>query len=105
MFLTELCSQGSTNMVKALLSRFQMSFRPFHCFLSKGPIKLDFTDIYLITFFGDANYGKTSAVRVIFFFGNVQNLMGISEIQRKIEKKYFVFEVIVSELVALICLY
>ena len=39
------------------------------------------------------------------FFEKVQNLMKISKMQRKIDKKFFVFEIIVSELVALNCLY
>ena len=39
------------------------------------------------------------------FFENVQNLMQISKMKRKIEKKSFVFEIIVSELIALNCLY
>ena len=37
---------------------------------------------------------------VFFFFENVKNLMYIWEMQRKTEKKFFVFEVLVSELVA-----
>ena len=36
---------------------------------------------------------------------NVQNLMYIPKMQREIEKKPFVSEIIVSELVALNCLY
>ena len=48
--------------------------------------------------------GNTSAMRVIFF-ENVENVREISKMQRKIEKKYFVFEIILSELVALNCLY
>ena len=39
------------------------------------------------------------------FFENVPNLMQISKMQEKIEKKFFVFEIIASELVALNCLY
>ena len=39
------------------------------------------------------------------FFGNVGNLMKISKMQEKIDKKLFVFETIASELVALNCLY
>ena len=39
------------------------------------------------------------------FFENVQNLMQISKMQEKIEKKLFVFEIIASELVALNIVY
>ena len=37
------------------------------CYLSKAPVKLDFLDNYLNTFFGILNFGNTSAMRVIFF--------------------------------------
>ena len=53
-----------------------------------------------MTFCGVRNFGNTSAMRVIVFFGNVQNVMQISEMQRKIERKPFVSEILVSELVA-----
>ena len=75
------------------------------CFLRKKPFKRDLTEIYLITFFGDGNFGNTSAMRIIFFFMNVQNLMQILEMQRKTQKKSFVCEIIISELVALSCFY
>ena len=39
------------------------------------------------------------------FFENVLNLMQISKMQKKSQKKLFVLEVIASELVALNCLY
>ena len=45
------------------------------CSLWKGPLKGDFPDIYLITFFGDRNFGNTSAMTVILFFEKGQNLM------------------------------
>ena len=40
-------------------------------------------------------------MRVIFFFGNVQNSNEISKISQKIQKNGFVFEIIASEYVAL----
>ena len=54
-------------MVKVALCRFQQSLSPFAMFLWKRPFKRDITDIYRVTFFGDGNFGNTSAVRVIFF--------------------------------------
>ena len=42
---------------------------------------------------------------VTLVFEKVQNLMQISEMQRKIEKNPFVFKIIVSKLVELIFLY
>ena len=92
-------------MIQVPLCRFQQSLGPFPMFFLKRPLKRHFTDIYLLTFFGDGNLGNTSAMKVIFFFENVQNLIYISKMQRKIEKMSFVSEIIVSELVALNFLY
>ena len=55
-------------------------------------------------FFGVRNFGNTSAMSVILLFGKVQNLNEISKMPQKIEKKFFVFEILASELVALNCL-
>ena len=41
----------------------------------EGPLKLDFSEIYLTMFLGVSNLGNTSAIRVTFFLENVQNLM------------------------------
>ena len=68
-------------------------------------MKRDFIDIDLTLFFGFRKFGNTSAMRVIFFFENVQNLDQISKMKKKIQKMIFVFEIIASELVALNCLY
>ena len=67
-------------------------------------MKRDLLDIYLGTFSGVRNFGKKSAMRHPFF-ENVGNLMQISKMQEKIDKKFFVFKIIASELVALNCLY
>ena len=40
----------------------------YHVFFLKGILEQDFSDIYLITFFGDGNFGNTSAMGVIFFW-------------------------------------
>ena len=68
-------------------------------------MKRDFFDIDLTRYFGFRNFGNASAMRFIFFFENVENLNYISNMQKKIQKKFFVFEIISSELVALNCLY
>ena len=62
-------------MGKVPLCIFQQSLGALAMFFLKRPLKRHFTDIYLLTFFGDGNLGNTSAMRVIFFFENVQNLM------------------------------
>ena len=36
-------------------------------FVAEETSKRDLTDIYLITFFGDVNFGNTLAMTVIFF--------------------------------------
>ena len=68
-------------------------------------MKLEFFEIDVTMFLGVRNFGNTSAVRVILFFKNVENLNEISRMKQKIEKKLFLFEIIASELVALNCLY
>ena len=68
-------------------------------------VKRDFLDIDRTTFFGVLNCRNISAMTVIVFFENVQNRNYISKMVREIEKKFLVFEIIASELVALNCLY
>ena len=47
-------------------SDFSTSWSALPCWLSKGPLKCNFFDIYLTTFFGIRNFGNTSAMRVVF---------------------------------------
>ena len=51
------------------------------------------------------SFGKYIGYEGHLFFENVLNLMQISKMQRKSEKKTFVSQIIVAELVALNCLY
>ena len=51
--------------------------------------------------FGFRNFGNPKAMRVIFFFQNVQNFIYISKMQQKILKKVFVSQIIASELASL----
>ena len=73
----------------------------------RGSLKRELLDIYLSTSFLVGNFGNAEAMRVIFFFffENVKNLMQIWKMQKKIQKKSFVFEISASELFALNCLY
>ena len=41
----------------------------------------------------------------MFFFENIQNLIFMSKVQKKIEKTFFFLEIIAYELAALNCLY
>ena len=54
---------------------------------------------------GVRNFENTKAMKVIFFFKNVENFSKTSKKQQKIPKKFFVSEIIASELVSLNCLY
>ena len=92
-------------MVKILLLTFQQCLVPFTMLLVKGRLKRESIDIYLIIFLGDRNFGNTSAMRVMFFFENIQNLIFMSKVQKKIEKTFFFLEIIAYELAALNCLY
>ena len=73
------------------------------CFLS-DPLKRDFLGIDLTIFLGVRNFGNTSAMRVIFF-GKCSKLKVDFKNEKKIQKKFFVFEIITREFVALKCPY
>ena len=75
------------------------------CCLSKGPPKLYFLDIYAMMFFGPLNFGNTSAMSSSFFETCLKFNVNFKNANKKIQKKFFVFEIIPSELVALNCLY
>ena len=55
--------------------------------------------------FAVRNFENTKAMKVIFFFQNVENFSQTSKKQQKNPKKFFVSEIIPSELVSLNCLY
>ena len=73
------------------------------CSLPKGSPKLGFLDIYLTTF-SESVISKLQNVWGNIFSQNVQNFIEISKMQQEIEKKFFVFEIIASELRPLNCL-
>ena len=54
-------------MVKVVWFTFKQCFVPLTCCLSKGPMKGDFLEIRLTTFFGVRNFGNRSGMRLIFF--------------------------------------
>ena len=85
--------------------RLQQCSDPFAMCLPKDPLKHGFLDIYLAMFFVAGISANTSAMRVIFFLANVQNLIYILKVPKKIYKRFSVFEIIASELVAFNCLY
>ena len=58
------------------------------CFLWKGPLKRDFVDIYLTTFFGIINFGNTSAMRVIFFWNCWKLYLNFKNAEHNWEKAF-----------------
>ena len=75
-------------MVKLALSRLQQSLRPFAMFVVEEPSKTDFTDIYLITIFGDGNLGNTSDMRVTFFSKCSKFNVDFKNAEKKSEKVF-----------------
>ena len=63
-------------------------FRP--CYLLKGPLKWDFLDIYLTTFFGVHKFKNTSAMRVMFSLKMFKNESKFQKCKKK-SKKFFCF--------------
>ena len=73
------------------------------CYFSKGPLKRDFLDIYLTTF----SESVTSEIQKLSgpsFLQIFSSLICISKMRHKIEKTFFVSEIIASELVLVNCL-
>ena len=54
-------------MVKGAPLRVQQCFVVFECCLWKDPLKGDFLEIILTTFFGVCNFGNISAINVTIF--------------------------------------
>ena len=75
-------------MVKVVSFRFQHCLIHLPCCLSKGPLKCDFLDIYLTTFFGIRNFGKTLAMKVIFFVKVRQILLKFKKCRKKLAKSF-----------------
>ena len=89
-------------MAKVLPFRFELFFgcKRLPCYLSKGPIKRDFLDIYLTTFFGVCKFKNTSDMRVILF---LKFNLNFENARKNSKKNFFVSEMIAD--VAINCLY
>ena len=93
-------------MVKVLLFRFQQPvLARLPCHLPKAPLKWDFFDIYLITFSGVHKFKKKSPMRVIFFVEMFKTESKFQKSKKKIQKMFFLYEIISSQDVAINCLY
>ena len=64
-------------------------------------MKRDFLDIDVTIFFGLCNFGNISAIRVIFFLKLFKVYTRLQKWSKKIEKKFFVLEILPSKLVPL----
>ena len=91
-------------MVKVTSSRRRQCLYPFTMLFMEEYSEVEFFRHLSNPLFRRPEFQKYSDYVGNFFSGNVQNLIYISKMQRKILKKTFVFEIIVSELVALNCL-
>ena len=54
--------------MKVVRFRIQEFLLPVTCCFSKSPLKVDFLEICLTTFFGVRNFGSTLAMTLIFFW-------------------------------------
>ena len=90
------------------LSDFKSVLPRFPCYLLKGPLKGDFLDIYLNTFFGVPKLKNTSRMRVITFLKIFKTESKFGKCKKKNKKKmkkiFFVSEINASENVAINCL-
>ena len=92
-------------MVKVALCRFQQSLGAFTMFVVEDTSKMGFYRHSFNHVFRRRYFGKYIGYEEHLLVENVQNLIVISKMQRKIQKKSFVSQIIVSELVALNILY
>ena len=102
-FKPELPSKGSINMVKVPSFRFQQCLARLLCYLSKGPLKPDFLDIYLTTPFGFRSkirqlWGSCSFWKCLILKLNWED-------EKRNQKVFFVSEVIASLSLAINPLY
>ena len=76
------------------------------CCQSKGPLKHGILDIYLTIFLG-AVFPEIHKLGGTSFFGKCLkfNIDFKNEKKKKIEKKFFVFQIVAAEFIALNCLY
>ena len=101
---SQLPSQCSIKMVKALSFRFQKYFGPFTIFLLERSSEIGFLYNYQTTFFGVRNFRNISQMRFILF-SKCSKFNIDFKIQSKLEKTFFLSAIIAYELVALNCSY
>ena len=102
-FPTQLAWQWSMNLIKMLWWRFVKCLGTFTILLVEWLSETGLFRRLSFHVFGVRNFGNTKSMRVIFFFQNIQNLLYISNMEQKIQKKFFVSDIIAFELVSLNC--
>ena len=81
-------------------------FRPvYHVTYRRVLLKLTFLDLYLTTFFGVRQFKNTFRLWGSSFFEKVQKLNLNIENAKKIEKIFFVSEIVASQIVPANCVY
>ena len=86
---------------------FRNSSARLPCYLPKGPLKRDFLDTYVTTYFGVCKLKNKSAMMVILFLKmfKIECKFRKCKKQKKREKKLVISEIIESENVAKNCLF
>ena len=92
-------------MVKLLSFRLQERFNPFVMLSLEGYSETRLFRHFSNDVFRGTEFRKHISYEGYPFLKYLQNLIHILKMQKKIQKKFFVFEIIASELVALNCLY
>ena len=64
---------------------------PLPFYFSKGPLKLDFLETYLTTYFGIRQFKSTSAMRVIYFLKMFKIESKLRKCKKKKEKSGYIF--------------
>ena len=92
-------------MVKVPSSRLQQCFFPFTMLFVEGHSEGGFFRHLSNHLFRTLQFREYTGYEGHLFFENAKNLIQVSEMRRKIEKKFFFSEIIVSELIPLNCVY
>ena len=102
-FPTQLAWQWSMNLIKMLWWRFVKCLGTFTILLVEWLSETGLFRRLSFHVFGVRNFGNTKSMRGIFFFQNISNLLYISNMELKIQKKFFFSDIIAFELVSLNC--
>ena len=104
-FLTELSSQGSINMMKVLWFSFEQCFGPFTILFFKVSSETRLFRLLSNHVFASASVRKYISHEGHLFLENIQNWIWISKMEKKIQKIFFLSEIFASENVVINCLY